>query len=229
MERFTDARHPDAAVEEWVFAAWTADARLGLIVGHRIIGPTAWYWAALAREGRPLLHIADFDVPVRANPFVVKGEALWAEHHCVAEMEQWSVENETYASAITDPDDALGLGYGDRTAIAFDLEWYSTADATSLDAGGDSSALGHEQVGVVHGAVDVLGEPQLELVEVPAHRWHRWTFDPAGDGFGPLMLPVVAAHTGLRSPFAFPDGSTSDLVLTPSGWARRGRARRLGP
>jgi hypothetical protein len=25
----------------------------------------------------------------------------------------------------------------------------------------------------------------------------------------------------VRAPFAFPDGSVSDLVLTPEGWARR--------
>ena len=44
---------PDAAVEEWVFAAWTPDASLGVISGHRIVGRTAWYWAALARAGSP--------------------------------------------------------------------------------------------------------------------------------------------------------------------------------
>ena len=64
---------------------------------------------------------------VRADPFIVKGEALWAEHHCDAAMQQWSIGNETYASAIDDPDEALGRAYGDPTPIAFDLEWYATA------------------------------------------------------------------------------------------------------
>lgn len=226
MQPFTDGRHHDAPVEEWVFAAWTSDGRLGLISGHRIVGRTAWYWAALAREGSPLLHITDFDVPVRADPFIVKGEALWAEHHCDAEMEQWSVGNETYASAIADADEALGRAFGDPTPIAFDVEWYATGEPTPLEPAGERAAVdvGYEQVGVVHGAIDVLGEPTLELVEVPAHRWHRWTVDDTG-GFGPLALPEVAAHTGVRAPFVFPDGSTSDLVLTPSGWAQRGRAR----
>ena len=103
-----DGRHLGAAIEEWVFAAWTPDARLGLISGHRILGRTAWYWSALARSGLPLLHITDFDVRVRADPFIVKGEALWAEHHCDAAMQQWSIGNETYASAIDDPDEAVG-------------------------------------------------------------------------------------------------------------------------
>lgn len=219
--RAADGRHSAATVEEWVFAAWTVDGALGVISGHRIVGRTAWYWAALARAGRPLLHITDFEVPVRADPFIVKGEALWAEHTCDDPMAQWSIGNETYASAIDDPDEALGRAYGDPTPIAFDLEWYATGPATPLEPVGDRAAVdvGYEQVGVVHGAVEILGEPRLELAEVPARRWHRWT-DHA-TGFGPLALPEVRAHAGVRAPFAFPDGSVSDLVLTPAGWARR--------
>ena len=227
-EGLHEGRHPEAAIEEWVFAAWTPDARLGVISGHRLVGRTAWYWAALAREGRPLLHITDFEVPVRSDPFIVKGEALWAEHHCDADMEQWSIGNETYASAIEHPEDALGLAYGDPTPIAFDLEWYATAPARSLvPSDGESAAgyeqAGYEQAGVVHGVIDVLGESRLELAEIPAHRWHRWT--TVGDHLAPLALPSVTAHTGVRSPFAFPDGTTSDLVLTAAGWALRAGPR----
>jgi hypothetical protein len=218
-----DGRHVGAPIEEWVFAAWTPEARLGLISGHRIVGRNAWYWSSLARRDRPLLHVTDFDVPVRADPFIVKGEALWAEHHCDDEMQQWSIGNETYASAIEDPDEALGRAYGDPTPIAFDLEWYATAGPTLLEpaAGRASIDAGYEQIGVVHGSIEILGEPRVELVEIPAHRWHRWTFEPTG--FGPLTLPEVTAHTGVRSPFVFPDGSISDLVLTPGGWAQRAR------
>jgi hypothetical protein len=225
LHEHRDARHDGAPVEEWVFAAWTSDARLGLISGHRIVGRNAWYWSALARADRPLLHVTDFDVPVRADPFIVKGEALWAEHHCDAEMEQWSIGNETYASAIEDPDEALGRAYGDPTPIAFDLEWYATGSATPIEPAGERAAIdaGYEQLGVVHGAIEVLGEPRLELTEVPARRWHRWTTH--GSGFGPLALPEVRAHVGVRAPFAFPDGSVSDLVLTPEGWARRAARR----
>lgn len=221
MPALHDGRHAEARVEEWVFAAWSADGRVGLISGHRLVGRTAWYWAALAREGRPLLHVVDFDVVVRADPFIVKGEALWAEHHCDVEMEQWSIGNETYASAIDDPDEALGRAYGDPTPIAFDLEWYATSSAVEL-ATLDTNALGYEQVGVVHGAVEIAGEPRMELVEVPAHRWHRWT---SGSELGPLALPEVTAHTGVRAAFAFPDGSVSDLVLSARGWVQRTRRR----
>lgn len=225
VDGLSDGRHVDAPVEEWVFAAWRADASLGVVSGHRIVGRTAWYWAALARTGRPLLHIADFEVPVRrADPFIVKGEALWAEHTRDAPMEQWSVGNETYAAALDDPDEALGRAYGRPTPIAFDLEWYATGAPAPLpvqELGGGE--VGYEQPGVVHGRIDVLGEPPLDVAEIPARRWHRWTVPghPTANAMAPLALPVSVAHTGVRAPFAFPDGTVSDWVLGRDGWRRR--------
>jgi len=227
--RFEDAPHPEVAIEEWVFAAWAADGSLGLISGHRIVGRIAWYWAALARAGLPLLHVTDFEVPRRADPFIVKGEGLWAEHHCVAPLEQWSVGNEAFASALEDPDAALGRAYGDPTPMAFDLEWYASASPSPLEPPGDRAGFefGYEQRGVVHGTIEMVSEPSIELTETPAHRWHRWV-RPGGGGeasLGPLVLPAAVAHTGVRAPFAFPDGTTSDLVLSPRGWQRRSPGR----
>ena len=201
-----------------MFAAWTPEAHLGVVSGHRLLGRTAWYWAALARTGRPLLHVLDGVVPVRADPFVVKGEALWAEHHADAAMEQWSIGNETYAAALDDPEEAVSRAYGVPTPIAFDLEWYATAPPSELDdpAGADD---GYQQAGVVHGAVEVQGEPTIELAEIPAHRWHRWGW--AGEAWRPLAMTSVVAHAGVRAPFAFPDGTVADLVLAPDGWHTR--------
>jgi hypothetical protein len=208
--------------EEWVFSAWTADARLGVLSGHRLRGRRAWYWAALARAGEPLLHVTEWDVTVRADPFVVKAHALWAEHTCDAPLEQWSVGNETYAVALDDPAEGFGRAYGTPLPIAFDLEWYAILPATSLDAG--ESERGYQQDGVVHGAIDVAGVPRIELAEVPAHRWHRWASAPTG--LGPSPLATVVAHTGVRATFAFPDGTVDDLVLTADGWRRRAASPR---
>ena len=113
LTRSDDRPHAGVAVEEWLFAAWTADATIGLLSGHRLLGPLAWYWACLATEGQPLLHVAEWDVPVRSDPLLVKAHALWAEHICDAPMEQWTIGNETYAAALDDPSDALGRAYGD--------------------------------------------------------------------------------------------------------------------
>jgi hypothetical protein len=210
-----EAPHPHAAIEEWVFAAWTPDARLGVLSGHRLLGRRAWYWAALAEAGNPLLHVAEWDVAVRPDPFVVKAHALWAEHTCDDPLRQWSVGNETYAAALDDVDDGLDRAYGAPTPIAFDLEWYATAEPVTVDDG-------YAQVGVVHGAIDVAGRPRIELAEVPAQRWHRWTAEPA---LGPVPIPFARAHTGVRAAFAFPDGSVADLVLTREGWRSRAPLR----
>jgi hypothetical protein len=94
--------------------------------------------------------------------------------------------------------------------VAFDLEWYATSPATAVPDG-------YAQEGVVHGVVELAGGP-LHLTEVPARRWHRW-----GDALGPVDVPPAYAHTGRRAPFAFPDGVTTDWVLSPDGW----RSRRL--
>jgi len=197
-------------IEEWVFAAWTPNADVGLISAHRLIGRRAWYWAALVQAGHPLLHIGEWDVSVRDHdPMIVKAQALWAEHTIDAPMEQWSIGNETYAAALDDPDEALQRVYGVPTAIAFDLEWYATGAPSVI-------GNGYEQSGVVHGRIDVADRPSLEVVEVPAWRWHRW-----GDMLGALPLPNARAHTGLRAPFRFPDGTVADWVLTSSGWRSR--------
>lgn len=210
-----DRPHPDAAVEEWVFTCWEPDGPLGVISAHRTLGRTAWYWSAVVRDGAPLLHVTEWDVPLRPGaPDVLKAHGLWAEHVCDAPMEQWTVSNECYAIAIDDPDEALDRAYGLPTALAIDLEWYATRPPVAQPA---EAGPGYHQDGVVHGVVELPGE-RLVLAEAPARRWHRW-----GDELGPLELPDAYAHTGRRAPFAFPDGTAVDWVLSPDGF----RARRL--
>jgi hypothetical protein len=203
--------HTAAAVEEWLFTCWAPNGSVGLLSGYRVDRPPgrpaapSWYWAALVAADHPLLHVAEWDVPARADPMLVKAPGLWAEHTIDAPMQQWTVANETYAAALDDPAEALGRGYGVPTPIAADLEWYATGAPTVL-------ADGYAQDGVVHGLVELPGEP-LHLHEVPARRWHRW-----GPALAPVELPLAYAHTGQRAPFAFPDGTVADWVLTPDGW-----------
>lgn len=203
--------HDAAAIDEWVFAAWSPDGRVGVISGHRLIADRAWYWAAVVEEGYPVLHLTEWEVRLRSDPFVVKAPEMWAEHHCVSPMRQWSVGNEAHAAALDDPDEALGRGYGVPTPMACDIEWYAIGGATPI---GD----GYEQAGVAHGEIELLDRPSIAFVEAPAHRWRRWT---SHDRLAPIELRRVVAHTGLRAPFAFPDGSVSDWVLTLDGWRSR--------
>lgn len=212
-----DHPHPDAGVEEWVFTAWVPDGSLGVVSAHRATGRRAWYWSAVVRDGAPLLHVAEWDVPRRADsPDVLKAHGLWAEHHCEAPMEQWTVANECFAAALDDPDEALGRGFGTPTGLALDLEWYATRPPIALTA---VEGMGFRQDGVVHGVIETAGGP-LHLTEAPGRRWRRW-----GTALGALTLPDAYAHTGLRAPFAFPDGTVADWVLTPDGF----RARATSP
>ena len=94
-----DLPHPEVAVEEWVFVAWTPDAKVGVVSGHRLVAGGDWSWAALVEAGRPLLHLTEWHVVRRSDPFIVKAPEMWAEHHCVAAMEQWTVGNEAHAAA----------------------------------------------------------------------------------------------------------------------------------
>ena len=81
--------------------------------------------------------------------------------------------------------------------MAFDLEWYATPSPTPLEPAGDRAGVevGYEQHGVVHGAIDVLGEAAIEFTEVPAHRWHRWV--TSGDV---SSRPRAAGAPGGRRP-----------------------------
>lgn len=221
MEFSPDDEQPHfGLVDEWVFAVWAPDASLGIVSGHRLFEGHAWYWAAMIEADRPLMHLTEWEIVVRAfDPFIVKAPEMWAEHQLDAPMEQWSIGNEAYFVALDDPADALGRAYGRPTPVAMDLEWYSTGSATEI-------ANGYEQPGVVHGEIELMHRPNLELVEVPAHRWRRW-----GIGLGALttVSPEQTGETGTINganglpcaPFAFPDGTSSTWRLDTHGWTSR--------
>ena len=168
---------------------------------------------ALVRADLPLLHVTEFDIARRADPMIAKAQAMWAEYTCEAPFEQWTVGNETYAVLLDDPAAALGRAYGEAVPVASDIEWYATGAPSAI-------VDGYEQVGVAHGQVE-LAAGTIEFAELPAHRTHRWTAGP----LGPWEPPVALAHLRHRAPFAFPDGTSVDLVLTASGWRSRPDSR----
>ena len=231
-----DERTHETSYEEWTFSCWADDGSLGVVTGYRLVGGRdAWYWWGFARQGAPLLHVTEFEIPRRSDPLLAKAEALWAEMTCESPFEQWTIGNETYAVALADPQEALRRGYGEATPIAMDLEWYATGPPTeqhmALDSGAarddeeaprrESGAVApsqgcYEQRGVAHGRIELAGSI-VELVELPAHRTHRWSAEP----LSPTTAPLALAHVGLRAPFLLPDGSAIDLVLTSDGWRRR--------
>jgi hypothetical protein len=204
--------------EEWTFSFWTADLSLAGHTGWRIdpADRTGFYWSVVTRAGQPNLHVTAGQVPLRSDPLLVKDEALWAEMICDSPFEQWTVGNETYAVALDDPDEALGLAYGTPTAIACDLEWHAAAAPTVLS--GDLES-GYSQAGEVDGAIELVAGA-LHLTSALAHRTHRWAA-ALGAPLSASPPPQAFAHTGTRAPVRLPDGTVLDLVLTPEGWRSR--------
>ena len=204
------------AVEEWVFTC----------VGRRT-GPSGSSPATAIAGGRSGVVLGGArrvpDAPCCTSPTGTsragrsaarQGRGLWAEHVCDAPMEQWTVANETYAAALDDPDEALGRAYGARR------RWPSTSSGTPrapVAGRGRRLRAGRRRP-----------RPDRARPARPAPSNSTTPPPTAGTAGAPdsgrVALPDAYAHTGLRAPFAFPDGTVADWVLTPDGW--RSRARR---
>jgi hypothetical protein len=195
--------------EQWAFDAWTADGRTGCYAVVTLLpnARQAWYWCALVRPGEPLLSVVDLDQPLPTDGLRLRAGQLWADHVCEAPFAQWTVVNETYAVALDNADEALGRALGDPTPIAFDLEWYATADATAR-------ADGYRQAGEVRGVVELRGA-RLDL-DGPAARHHVWgpvdwstsEGEPTDGARAPVLLAVDGRRVALEH------------TLTSAGWHR---------
>ncbi|MEY2641956.1 MAG: hypothetical protein RLZZ368_603 [Actinomycetota bacterium] len=202
--------HADAATEEWTFSWWDARSLVGGYTSYRLRrDASSWYCWGWWRDGHPLLHIVEFDIPRRADPMIAKAEAMWAEYTCEAPMEQWTFGNETHAVELDDPAEALGRVHGTVVPIASDIEWYAEGAATDI-------ADGYLQHGVVLGEVETV-DGRIVIDETRSIRTHRWS----SNELSAAWMPEARAHLGPRIPFAYPNGTSLDLVMTPDGWCRR--------
>ena len=199
-----------------MFACWepdgTARARLGLPpIGARralVLGgarPARRAAAARRRVGRPAR------APTRC---CVKAHGLWAEHVCDAPMRavDGRQRDATPSPSTTPTTRSAGPTAADRRRVrprvvrrpAARPAGRPTATRRTVSSTASSSCPA----------------AALHLTEVPARRWHRW-----GDRSGRSLLPAPTPTPALRAPFAFPDGTVADWVLTPDGW-RLAPARR---
>jgi hypothetical protein len=203
----------EGCIDEWWFGWWVPGGAGG-ICGHRSdpVQRLLGYWWAWVAPGEKLLHIADWQIPMRTTDGLMKGELLWAEHVCEFPLEQWTVSNESRATAIDGPTDVKGLGYGMPTAIASDLEWYAVSPSVLLDEG-----HGYEQSGVVHGVVEVEGRSPFGLDEISAWRCHRWWTN------GSDIPKMVMSRTSDREAdviFQTPEASLWTFSLDEHGWSQ---------
>jgi len=211
IEPADEGVHADC-IDEWWFGWWLPDGSAGMC-GHRSDPATRvlGYWWVWRAPGEPFLHISDWNVPMRSSSGLVKGDLLWAEHLCEAAHEQWTVSNESLATAVDDPLEILRSGFGESTPIASDVEWYATSRPTPLTAG-----AGYQQVGVVHGLIEVASRRPVEIVEASAWRCHRWWSrgsDPIGEIFPQQISERVDAV------IAGPDRSSWMFYVDVDGWA----------
>ena len=197
-----------------MFTCWAADgsrrARVGLPAPAG--RPARGTGRRSPGAGEPLLHVTEWDVPPRADPLLVKAHGLWAEHMCDAPMEQWTVANETYATALDDPADALGRAYGMPTAVAFDLEWYATAPPSRSDATATSrraSSTGSSSSPAAPLRLDRSAGPPLA---------------PLGRRARPARAARRLRPHRAAGAVRVPRRHVADWVLTPDGWRSAPRA-----
>jgi hypothetical protein len=165
--------------ESWSFDFVAGDGELGGFV-RLALHPArrrAWYWAYLARPGRPVVVVRDHEVEApRGRELEVRGDGLWAQVICETPFEHWSAGLEAFAVAIDDPARAWGDERGDPVALGLDLEWEMQAGA------GPTPAPGYVQPATVHGEV-LVGSERLAVdgTGFYTHAWgtpgwtdHRW-------------------------------------------------------
>lgn len=207
FDRRDEAPHGSAASEEWTFGWWSPDGESAGYTAYRLVGSSqAWYCWALSRRQRPLLHVAEYDIPRRPDPMIAKAQSLWAEYTCDSPFEQWTLGNETYAVELDDPQEALGRAYGRAVPIASDLEWYATGGLADLPDG-------YSQSGRLLGSVETVDGP-VAIDDVISVRTHRWV---AQGSLSEIRTQALDECLGPRLPFVFPDGTVRDLFLTPNG------------
>jgi len=199
--------------ESWSFDFVTSDGGLGGFV-RLALHPArrrAWYWAYLARPGRPVVVVRDHDIEVpRGRELEVRGDGLWAQVICETPFDHWSAGLEAFAVAIDDPARAWGDERGDPTALGLDLEWEMQAPARSLPQ------PGYVQPAAVHGEV-LVGAERLAVdggTGWYSHAWgppvwrdRRWWALSASLDDG---TAVVARSPGWTSTWRSQDGARSE-------------------
>lgn len=158
--------------ESWYFDWASVDGALG---GYVRLGlypnlGTAWYWACVVGEDRPLSIVIDHDVALpRAGSLEIRAEGLWADHTIETPFDHVSLGCEAFAVGVDDPAEVYrGDLRGDRVPFGLDLEW-ETVGPGPYPYPGTSR---YEIPCRVHGEV-LLGEEELEIDAI-GQRDHSW-------------------------------------------------------
>jgi len=191
-------------VEAWWWWGHSPAADAGVFVGLELRGRRFDYWAGLVRAGEPYLLIEELNGSGLRAGLEVKPPEMWADHQCDAPFRQWSLGNEAHGVLLDDPMEALHRAYGTPVAVAFDIEWFSSLEATAIDGG-------YEQVGEVDARIELADG--VVSVQGPAHRVHVW-----GTPYRPPLMPSLVGGGGLSAPYRRHHGGNVMQLLTERGW-----------
>jgi hypothetical protein len=155
--------------ESWYFDFAAADGSLG---GYARLGlypnlGTAWYWAVLVGEDRPLLLVRDHEVELPRVGLEIRSNGLWAACNCETPGEHWSLGLEAFAVALDDPGEAYRGERGDLVAFGIDLEWESVGPAFTYPG-----VTRYEVSCDVSGEI-LVGTERIEF-SGPGQRDHSW-------------------------------------------------------
>ena len=166
--------HPATAEPLWS-ESWYADFadaaqglggwfRIGLIPNKQ----TAWVHALLCGPGMPTVAIVDTEVPVPAQPWVLRTDAFEVAHSATAPLQSYRVDVHGRAQAYPDPAALLRGGPGTPVEVTMNLVWIT--DGTPYRY---RLTTRYEIPCSVTGTVTV-DETSYRVDSVPGQRDHSW-------------------------------------------------------
>ena len=176
-----ERRHPPTEDRRWEESWWfdfvAPDGSLGGFVRialqpHR---RRSSYWAALVRDGHPLVTVLEHDAPLPGPPGLeVRADGLWCDHICETPLDHWTIGLEAFGLGLDDPGDVFGRCVGDPVPLGFDLEWETAVgvESTSNRRQRGGGEVGYGVACTVFGEV-LVGSERLEL-DGFGHRAHHW-------------------------------------------------------
>lgn len=204
-----ESRHPLPPVGPWReehrLVADVGSFRIAFQVGYHVIpgsmAAVAGFAAAIVEPaggevgltGPAVISATDLAVPARG--WELRGPGIWVDNVCETPLVHWSYGLEAFGVVVDDPAELLGRGFGDRTALGWELEFEAAEEGRTEPVTTGDPGAARWQRGTVHGIL-LVGAASVE-VEGPGLRSHRW-----GDGAHPpaTEAPPEAPAIALPTP-----------------------------